>query len=408
MKIAIDIRPAQYCPRRGFGRFTRGIVKGLQAVDGANKYVLLYSPVVPLTDDLLGLATRPNFHFNRWKGRWGRRFDVLFFSDMLRFKALRLPDLDIFLAPIPFAVPIRWRPMVVVIHDLNPVVWQKRKHLRYDFRQRLFRLLSDMNLAMRQKLEKRTARRHFVIVPSKNTYDDLQKLWHISADALSVIEEGVDECFRPLPQVDWSLLAKWDIVPETPFFVYVGVIAWHKNLFGLVEAFNKLRSNKELRLLLVGDILGGNGRPSADFYNLRRKISKLGLEDRVILTGGMSDEALVNLLNAAVGCVLPSFFEGFGLPVLEAMACGCPVIASNVSSLPEVGGDAALYCDPYSSDSIAFTMCQLLEQNGIQEQMRVKGLERAKNYTWEQTARRLVEFFEIIYEKNLKEKRFVT
>ena len=405
MKIGVDIRPAQYYPARGFGRFTKGIVKGLQAVDADNEYLFFYDSAVPLPYDLQDLTTSANFRLIEWKGLSLSRLDVLFFSDLLRFNSFELRNLDIFFSPVPLAFPIKRIPIVMVIHDLNPVVWQKRKYVHYNLQERLFRLFSKANLYMKQKLEKLTAQKHYVVVPSLNTREDLKSYWDLSAERLFTIYEGVDESFRRLNEIDWSLLAELGLTSETPFFLYVGVVAWHKNVFGLVEAFSRLKGYNGLKLVLAGDFTGRDDRPSAEFNKLTRQVEKLGLEDRILFVGTVSDETLVNLYNAAAACVLVSFFEGFGLPVIEAMACGCPVIASKVSSLPEVGGDAVLYCDPHNLDSIATRMRQLLEQDGLRRQMREKGLEKAKNYTWEQSARRLIEFFEMIHEKTLCEKR---
>jgi glycosyltransferase involved in cell wall biosynthesis len=130
------------------------------------------------------------------------------------------------------------------------------------------------------------------------------------------------------------------------------------------------------------------------------KVAQLGLQEQVTFTGYVPDEDLPALYNAAELFVFPSLYEGFGLPVLEAMACGAPVVTSNTSSLPEVAGDAAILVDPYDVNAIAQAMRQVLEDPALAEALRQKGLERAKLFTWEKTARQTI----AVYEKVLGEK----
>jgi glycosyltransferase involved in cell wall biosynthesis len=168
--------------------------------------------------------------------------------------------------------------------------------------------------------------------------------------------------------------------PSKPYILNVGTLEPRKNLAGLLKAFARARS-KGLPHSLV--VVGANGWGNSPVAQL---INELGIGDHVLFTGFVDDLALPRLYAGADFFVYPSLYEGFGLPVLEAMACGAPVITSNVSSMPEVAGGAALLVDPCSTAELADAMLRLAGDEELRSQMRAKGIERAGHYNWEQTA----------------------
>jgi len=168
-----------------------------------------------------------------------------------------------------------------------------------------------------------------------------------------------------------------------PYFLTVGTHKKHKNIHGLLRAFEKTLSSHTADLYICGSAKGMHN--SIEVSSL---IQSEQMKKRIRFLEHVPLEKLPELYQNALGFVFPSFYEGFGLPPLEAMACGCPAIVSKAASLPEVCGDAALYVDPYDIDSIASALVQLTEQEGLRKELQEKGLERARLFTWEEAAKK--------------------
>jgi glycosyltransferase involved in cell wall biosynthesis len=168
---------------------------------------------------------------------------------------------------------------------------------------------------------------------------------------------------------------------SSPFILAVASAAPHKNLVALIEAFHAIHADfANVRLVLVGQA----GPATAP---IREAVTRLQLADRVDFTGRIDDDSLVSLYSRAAVLVFPSRYEGFGLPILEAMACGCPVIAATAASIPEVAGDAALYFEPDRSGHLSAVLAELLSSPELAASLRHRGLERARQFSWERTAR---------------------
>jgi glycosyltransferase involved in cell wall biosynthesis len=165
-------------------------------------------------------------------------------------------------------------------------------------------------------------------------------------------------------------------VPGYPYLFYVGNLKPHKNLQRLLEAFARSGLSGEVRLLCTGNL---------DESSLRL-IRDKGLDNCVIFKGIIPDEELPAYYRGALALVFPSLYEGFGLPALEAMACGTPVVTSGITALPEVVGDAAVVVDPYDVESIVWGIRRVVEDSTLREELRRKGLERAKQFSWDRTA----------------------
>jgi glycosyltransferase involved in cell wall biosynthesis len=175
--------------------------------------------------------------------------------------------------------------------------------------------------------------------------------------------------------------------------LYVGGFDSHKNLPTLVKAFGLLRQQFEWQEL-VSLVFVGKLSPAADV--VRDEVAAQQLEESVVFTDYVPEDDAVRLFNAADVFVLPSFYEGFGLPTLEAMACGTPVICSNAASLPEVVGDAAIQCAPESPQEFCDAMRNVLVDQSLQEELRQKGLARVQHFSWDNTARQTLEVYESV------------
>jgi len=233
-----------------------------------------------------------------------------------------------------------------------------------------------------------------IIAISQCTKDDLIRHYGVPSEKVTVIYEGVDSRFHPVtdPDVLGRVRARYGL-PEH-YILYVGTIEPRKNLTALLEAFVALRKQASNRQPATSNqrleagswklvIAGKRGWLYEGFF---RRLRELGLEGEVILLGFVPDEDLPALYSAAELFVFPSLYEGFGLPVLEAMACGTPVIASNASSLPEVVGEAGILIDPHDVGGLVKAMGRVLMDGGKRREMREKGLQQAARFSWERTA----------------------
>jgi glycosyltransferase involved in cell wall biosynthesis len=225
----------------------------------------------------------------------------------------------------------------------------------------------------------RKARR--VICVSENTRALTAELFKTPLERMSVVPNGVSEEFRVLPQQAARTRLRTRYGIDYHYLLYVGKLEKRKNIVRILEAYAQLRdrAHRDVKLLLVG-----RRTPTSD--GIDETLARLQLHGDVIEPGYVDDGDLPAFYNAAEAFVFPSLWEGFGIPVLEAMACGTPVITANVSALPEVAGDAALLVDPYSADAIAEAMHDVLSRPELRNSLRERGLARARLFSWTRTA----------------------
>jgi glycosyltransferase involved in cell wall biosynthesis len=239
----------------------------------------------------------------------------------------------------------------------------------------------ETNLTWKSSLKFIKNRTNIMICDSVSTKNDCMKLLKIPEKRLKVIPLSADEQYKPIKNKEHirdELKREYNI--DYPFILFVGTLEKRKNVPILLKSFYKLKKSKLNHKLVI---VGGKGWKYTRIFDL---IEGLNLENDVIFTDYVSDEYLVKLYNAADLFVYPSLYEGFGLPPLEAMACGCPVITSNTSSLPEVVGDAGVMVDPNDIDSLTESMIKILTDNEYREEMGRKSLERAHMFSWKKTA----------------------
>lgn len=263
---------------------------------------------------------------------------------------------------------------VVTIHDVIPYIYPKTSS-------RLDRLIYRLWLPL--------AVRHLdaVITDSECSRRDILTHLPVHPDKVTVVPIAASPRYRPLDRTQTApVLARLGLT--VPYILYVGSVEPRKNVSRLLEAFARLRADAPgYRLVIVG---AGRWKTTPIF----KTVARLGLEPYVSFTGYVAEEDLPALYAGAALFVFPSLYEGFGLPVLEAMACGTPVVTSNVSSLPEVAGDAALPVNPFDVETIADAMRRVLADPALAAHLRERGLARARQFSWERTARETLAVYE--------------
>ena len=241
-----------------------------------------------------------------------------------------------------------------------------------------------------------------VITVSQCSRRDLVRFLKLDPVRVHVTAEGVEACFRPLPddQQRASVLQRYGIM--RPYLLYVGGLNGRKNIPRLLEAYAHLRAQHPAVTLVIA------GRRQWQAGAIDEAFRRLALEGRVHFTGYVADADLPALYSAAELFVFPSLYEGFGLPPLEAMACGTPVVTTNVSSLSEVVGDAALTVDPYDSSALAAALERALTDSALRAELRRKGLQRAAQFSWERTARETLAVYRQVLAARPARSRFAT
>ena len=378
MQVAIDIRRISDF---GVGTYIRNIVRALSRLDRENKYYLIGAPEKVQEIGLLP----PNFHNIAFTERDTSARGYFGFRTVLR----RL-NCDLVHVPhlfwLPRALPC---PYVMTVHDVL-------EHMSRTKDRSGARRLVHFQFTRRVLLH---ASRVFAV--SQFTKSELEKLFSIPARNIEVVYNAVDERFMHghATDADRALIVQRYQVTY-PFVLYAGRISPHKNLVRIIEAFSALRSELEkddkfpdLKLIIIGDELSKNP-------DLRRTVIKSGVQNDVRFLGFVPIEVLRILYDLAKVFVFPSLYEGFGLPPLEAMVHGTPVVTSNTSSLPEVVGNAAVLVNPENVFEIMRALHRVLVDQPLREKMKRRSLEQSKRFSWESSARRVLQAYREIAEES--------
>ena len=227
-----------------------------------------------------------------------------------------------------------------------------------------------------------------IFTVSEQSKRDILKFFNVPPDKIVVTPNAIDDRFSVPPSEEHVVNTRERYQLSHSYLLYVGNIKPHKNLERLIEAFHLVRQQgrSELELIIIGDEI-------SKLQSLRRAVHKYDIHRYVRFLGYVPDKTLAVLYRLASVFVFPSLYEGFGLPPLEAMASGTPVVTSNVSSLPEVVGDAAVLVDPYSAEAIADGIIRVLRSTHLREDLRRRGLERVKDYSWARSVKRVREIY---------------
>jgi glycosyltransferase involved in cell wall biosynthesis len=297
-----------------------------------------------------------------------------------------LGDFDIFHATNYQAPALRGARLISTVHDINFVRFpeMQSKGIR--------RFISSLPALLE--------RSRMVLADSRFTADELAEAYELPPAKVRVVYPGLNPVFldEPAPEEIETALRAYCLEP--PYLAYIGNLHPRKNLATLLEAFSLLRERGlEHRLAVIGG--GGLGKlNNTEYRKLMFKVEDLGLRDEVTFTGYVPDERLRSLLARADMLVFPSIYEGFGLPPLEAMACGVPVITSSRASLPEVVGDAALLLeDPLEAEEIAAKVGMVISDPALRSSLVEKGRERARAFTWEKAAAQVLEVYDQVLEE---------
>ena len=373
-RIGIDVTSA-LTQGGGIGRYTRELIRALISINSADE-LHLFSARIPDSTPLpesLPSAANVAYHPAPLSERWLYRL----------WYRLRLPvpvqwttgPLDLFHSPDFVLPPTSGNiPTLLTVHDLSflhyPETFPKA-------------LVDYLNRIVPWSVNRAT----HILADSIATREDLLSLWHIPAEKVTVLYGGVNEQFRPLEDSKkiTAVRQKYGL-DERPYVLAVGTVQPRKNYQMLIRAFRPVAMNLSHNLAFAG------GKGWLD-EGMRSEVERQGLKERVRFTGFVADEDLPALYSGASLLAFPSLYEGFGLPILEAMACGLPCIISNASSLPEVGGDAAIQLPPTNETMWTEEMLGLLTDEGKQAQMIEAGFAQARSFSWNKAARELVQVY---------------
>lgn len=374
MKIGIDCRMLISRPT-GIGQYIFNLIRYLTQIDRLNQYVL-YANNEILKNIVKNYG---NFELKIVNINPLSIKEQLFFS-----RIIKKNKLDVFHIP-SFTMPFNVNGNIVItLHDLIHLKLKKE-----------FNKIIPLyyNLIVKRVLKKAFA----IITDSNNSKNDIMKWTGLPENKIKKIYPGVSKSFylvRENRMID-SIKDKFRI--EGNFIFYNGSKKPHKNVLAIIGALSLLKRKYSLSYKLVVAGMQNSKYRETNFSKIKYKVKNLNLGDDTIYTGYVDEDDLCLLYNASSLFVFPSFYEGFGFPPLEAMACGCPVVVSNTSSLPEVCGDAAYYVNPYSVDSIAEGIHKVLTDENLRKSLIQKGLERVKMFSWEKCARETLKVYEGIF-----------
>ncbi len=368
MRIGID---ARMFDESGVGRYIRNLLNNLQDLDNQNEYFIFL-----LSRNFNNLKLQNNFTKIKADFKWYGISEQLKFPTLLNKYKLDLVHFPHFNVPIFFKGKF-----IVTIHDLIHQHFQMRKATTYDpitykIKQLGYKKIFNNAIKKSQK----------IIVPSNFVKNQLIKECNLKDSKIEVTYEAVDDQLLSIIKKVSStsmdkVLTKFDI--KLPYIFYVGNAHPHKNVEGLIKAFLEIRKKYQYLQL----VLSGN-----DHYFWKR-IKENYQDKNIIYTGFITDQELVALYKSAKVFVMPSFEEGFGIPLLEAFACLCPVVSSNKGSLPEVGKDTALYFDPSSREDMESKIMEVLNNNKLKEQLVKKGEEKYKEFSWEKLVQQTLKLY---------------
>lgn len=381
MKIGLDFRPAlrTNSRNRGIGRYTRALTGALLRLN-RNHSVVLYSQR-GVRPDLGETFENRSLPYLAKPSRLNWLLDLVTLPRAVARDRLRL-----FHAMDLTAIPRSTEEcrVVATVHDLIPFV----------FREETARAVPrDYLYALERSLE-RAARADFVITDSEHSRRDIRRRLGIPAERVRVVPLGCDLNPDGVVRAESVVRVQRSLGIESGYLLYVGGTDYRKNIPGLIEAFAGVRrEGYPGRLLLVGETFTWD---IPEVRELRERAEELGVASEVRFVGYVGDALLVDLYASCDFLVFPSRYEGFGLPVLEAMKCGAPLLISRAASLPEVAGEAAFYFDPDSVEEIISAFREASENpEAVAEKVRL-GRERARGFTWERAAREVLELYDEI------------
>jgi glycosyltransferase involved in cell wall biosynthesis len=374
MKIGLDARGAIWYRGTGIGTYTYQLVKALYSIDKRNEYRFFW----------------PGDEFQNLNPSKDEVFQSIVLNKDKFWEEVHIPTrveqekIDIFHVPqngIGLPKTKRCR-QVATVHDLIPYIYPETSSSEY-----LIIFQNEMPRIMEQCDQ--------IITVSEFSKREIQRYFNLPDEKIAIIYEAAEDIYQPIEKNKAKNFVKQQYGINSRYILYIGGLSHRKNIIGLILAFWNIRRDiaEDYKLVIVG-------KRNRSFKNLIKLIETLKIEDRIIFTDFVPVPHLPYLYNAADLFVYPSMYEGFGLPPLEAMACGTPVIASNLTSIPEVTGDAAVLINPHDNNSLAESIEKTLSKPDQLIQMSIEGLEQAKKFSWEKCAQKTLDVYEKVY--NLK------
>ncbi len=368
-KIGID---ARFCTDNstGVGRHVEELIKNLAKLDTQTQYVCFMKPEIaknfipPSKNFIIESTDSPHYSIKEQ------------FSFLRQIKAHKF---DLIVFP-QFNLPIFYRgKYVVTIHDLTLHFFPGKK--KNDFLSRL---------AYKFIINRAVKRAEHVFAVSENTKNDLVKVMKVNSDKISVTYNGVSQVFKPIieEEIKQKFRKKYNLPKR--YFLYTGVLRTHKNIIGLINAYGKFQQkyqNAEIDLVLTGpkdSIYWGEIKDLIQNLNLTKNIHHLGL---------VPHEEMNELFGSAWAYVFPSFYEGFGIPPIEAMGCDIPVASSNTSSLTEACGDAALYFNPYDNNEMLKALEDISFDENLRQNLIKKGRIQCQKFSWKDMTKQMLKIY---------------
>ncbi|MEZ4868703.1 MAG: glycosyltransferase family 1 protein [Caldilineaceae bacterium] len=364
MRIGIDARLIYHQPA-GISRYTWHLLRALAQLDQQDEFIVFQHrkhrpPLIEQSNFRRSTLYTPVHH----------RLEQMLLPLELAWHALDLIHSTDFISPLYSPIPA-----VITVHDLAFLHWPN--------------FLTKDSAAYYSQIDRAVRHARHIIVPSESTKQDLIGILGVPDKKISVIYEATNPIFAPMPLAEAKAAVQSKFKIAVPYILFVSTIEPRKNVNGLLQAFRHLldKYNVDDTALVLA---GSRGWLYEETMTL---VQRLHLEEQTYFVGRVTDEELQELYVGARCHVHPAHYEGFGLPPLEAMACGTPTIVSNVSSLPEVVGDAALLVDPQDPEELAVAMHRLLQDDVLHAELREKGLKRAQCFSWEMAARSTLEVY---------------
>ena len=370
MKIAIDARGINLYSGTGIGTYTENILKNLVNIDTFNNYHVFWS------GNNYESIKKDNCKIVMTSRKHQRFFEDYYFPENIEKE-----NIDIYHMPqngIGFSEDISCK-KIVTIHDLIPYVMPETVGRNY-----LLKFLKEMPIIMGGS--------DGIITVSEFSKRDILRFFPIDEKKIFVTPLAADKKYTPLDKLHCKKLLETIYNLTKPFILYLGGFSDRKNVASAITAFSKVYKdlNKDYNLVIIGDYRDSSQR-------LVKLTNELKMESHIIFTGFVPEDHLPVFYNSCDTFIYPSFYEGFGLPPLEAMNCGTPVIASKLTSIPEVVGDGGILIDPYDLSEISMAIGNLLGNESLRAELSSKALLRASKFSWQNTAQSTLKVYERIY-----------
>ena len=364
-RIWIDGFEANVPQRLGSSQVAFELIKNIEKLDHENDYTILL-PAAPLPDMP---KEREGFRYKIYKpNKFKTRVGIPLAIKLAKQKP------DVFFSPTHYIPQFTNVPRVVMIFDLAFF------HFQNLFTKRDFLQLKNWTGYSIKNAKK-------IITISESSKKDIERLYQVPSEKITVAYCGYDDehygVIKNKEKIN-EIKQKYNIVGN--YVVFLGTIQPRKNLKKLIEAFKNI---DDIKLVVIGKT-SGPGRSGWMYQEILDLPKRLGIDDRVIFTGFMPAEEVPYIFSGAQAYVLPSLWEGFGIPALDAMACGTPAIVSNISSLPEVVDEAGLLVDPNSVEEIEQAVKKITTDKKLREKLSKKGLEQVKKFSWEKMAKEVI------------------